>query len=79
MDILLISVVLGALAGVPAWIVWQRGGARRGMAAARDFDVRDAVPCRIEAVALNTRLVPEADAPPTAPAKTDSAKAEGRA
>lgn len=68
MDILLISVLLGALAGVPAWIVWQRGGARRGMAAARSFDPRDAVPCRIEAVALDARLLPDADAPPPADA-----------
>jgi hypothetical protein len=71
MDILLISVLLGALAGVPAWIVWQRGSVRHGMAAARRFDPRDAVPCRIEAVALDARLVPDADAPPVA----DSAEA----
>jgi hypothetical protein len=73
MDILLISILLGALAGVPAWIVWQRRGARRGMLAARRFDARDAVPCRIEAVALNARLLPEPDAPPA------DAKNEARA
>ncbi|MEZ2353099.1 hypothetical protein [Caballeronia sp. RCC_10] len=69
MDTLLIFAVMGALAGVPVWIVWQRRSARSGLIAARRFDPRDAVPCRIEAVALNGRLLPDADA----------ARAEGKA
>ncbi|MCG7403335.1 MULTISPECIES: hypothetical protein [Caballeronia] len=64
MDTLLISMLIGVLAGVPAWIVWQRAGARRGLVAARGFDPRDAVPCRIEPVVLNARLVPDVDAAP---------------
>lgn len=62
METLLIFAVLGALAGVPVWFVWQRRGARGGLIAARHFDPRDAAPCRIEAVALNGRLLPDTDA-----------------
>ncbi|MDR5741038.1 MULTISPECIES: hypothetical protein [unclassified Caballeronia] len=62
METLLFFAVIGALAGAPVWIVWQRRSARRGLIAARHFDPRDAAPCRIEAVALNGRLLPEADA-----------------
>ncbi|MDR5784811.1 hypothetical protein QCE63_36070 [Caballeronia sp. LZ065] len=59
MDILLFSVMIGALAGVPAWMIWQRASARRGLADLRGFDPRDAVSCMIEPVALNARLLPE--------------------
>ncbi|SAK60072.1 hypothetical protein AWB76_02836 [Caballeronia temeraria] len=62
METLLISMLIGVLAGVPAWFAWQRAGARRGLMAARGFDPRDAAPCRIEPVALNARLLPEVDA-----------------
>ncbi|WP_244850979.1 hypothetical protein [Caballeronia sp. SL2Y3] len=61
MGTLLLFAAIGALAGAPLWFVWQRRGARGGLIAARHFDPRDAAPCRIEAVALNGRLLPDAD------------------
>ncbi|WP_250456046.1 hypothetical protein [Caballeronia sp. ATUFL_M2_KS44] len=61
METLLIFAMLGALAGVPVWFAWQRRGARGGLIAARHFDPRKATPCRIEAVALNGRLLPDAN------------------
>ncbi|WP_244818042.1 hypothetical protein [Caballeronia sp. Lep1P3] len=73
MDALLICVLIGAFAGVPVWIVWQRGSARGGLPAARRFDPRDATPCRIEPVALNARLLPNVDA---APAQTSTREAD---
>jgi hypothetical protein len=56
----LMCFVAGVLIAVPVWIVWQRAGARRGLAGLRGFDPRDAVPCEIEPVALHARLVPVA-------------------
>jgi hypothetical protein len=59
MEFLLICFAAGLLLAIPVWIVWQRAGSRRGLAAMRRFDPRDAVPCDIEAVALRARLLPD--------------------
>ncbi|HEY2021177.1 hypothetical protein [Paraburkholderia sp.] len=56
----LICFVAGLVMAVPVWIVWQRAGARRGLAGLRGFDPRDAVPCQMEPVALHARLLPVA-------------------
>jgi hypothetical protein len=64
MEFLLICFVAGLVLAIPVWIVWQRGGSRRGLAAIRHFDPRDAVPCDIEPVALRARLLPEAERAP---------------
>jgi hypothetical protein len=57
-ELVLVCFVAGVLVALPLWIVWQRVGGRRALAAMRGFDPRDAVPCGIEPVALRTRLVP---------------------
>ncbi|MFL9907290.1 hypothetical protein [Paraburkholderia sp. RL17-337-BIB-A] len=64
MEFLLICFAAGLLLAIPVWIVWQRAGSRRGLAAIRHFDPRDAVPCDIEPVALRARLLPEAERAP---------------
>ncbi|MFM0205410.1 hypothetical protein PQR53_36940 [Paraburkholderia fungorum] len=61
MEFLLICFAAGLILAIPVWIVWQRAGSRRGLAAIRHFDPRDAVPCDIEPVALRARLLPDAD------------------
>lgn len=63
MGFLLICFVTGLILAIPVWIVWQRAGSRRGLAAMRRFDPRDAVPCDIEPVALRARLLPDAERP----------------
>lgn len=63
MEFLLTCFAVGILVAIPVWIVWQRLGSRRALAAMRGFDPRDAVPCDIEPVALGARLL--ADALPT--------------
>ncbi|CAD6507655.1 hypothetical protein [Paraburkholderia metrosideri] len=60
MEFLLTCFAVGILVAIPLWIVWQRLGSRRALAAMRGFDPRDAVPCDIEAVALGARLLPDA-------------------
>ncbi|MCC8391029.1 hypothetical protein LJ656_00380 [Paraburkholderia sp. MMS20-SJTR3] len=65
---LLMCFATGLLLALPVWIVWQRAGSRRALAAMRGFDPRDAVRCEIEAVALHARLLPSADAGPAAAA-----------
>jgi hypothetical protein len=60
MEFLLTCFAAGVVIAVPVWIVWQRGGARRGLAAMRGFDPRDAVRCDIEPVAVRARLLPDA-------------------
>lgn len=60
MEFLLMCFAVGLLGAVPVWIVWQRAGSRRALAAMRGFDPRDAVRCDIEAVALRARLLPDA-------------------
>jgi hypothetical protein len=60
MEFLLTCFAAGLILAVPVWIVWQRAGARRGLAAMRGFDPRDAVRCDIEPVALRARLLPDA-------------------
>lgn len=52
----------GIIIAIPVWIISQRFGSRRGVAAARRFDPRDAVPCVIEPVALKGRLMPDLQA-----------------
>ena len=64
MEFFLTCFVSGLILAIPAWIVWQRSGARRGFVAARRFDPNDAVPCEFEPVALRARLLPD-------PARTD--------
>ncbi|SIT43140.1 conserved hypothetical protein [Paraburkholderia ribeironis] len=59
MEFLLTCFAAGLILAVPVWIVWQRADARRGLAAMRGFDPRDAVPCGIEPVALRARLLPD--------------------
>ncbi|CAB3788696.1 hypothetical protein LMG28614_02743 [Paraburkholderia ultramafica] len=59
MEFLLTCFAAGLILAVPVWIVWQRGSARRGLAAMRGFDPRDAVHCDIEPVALRARLLPD--------------------
>jgi hypothetical protein len=61
MEFLLICFAAGLILAIPVWIVWQRAGSRRGLAAIRHFDPRDAVPCDIEPVALRARLLPDAE------------------
>lgn len=61
MEFLSICFAAGLILAIPVWIVWQRAGSRRGLAAIRHFDPRDAVPCDIEPVALRARLLPDAD------------------
>jgi hypothetical protein len=60
MEFLLTCFAAGLILAVPVWIVWQRAGARSGLAAMRGFDPRDAVRCDIEPVALRARLLPDA-------------------
>ncbi|APA85224.1 hypothetical protein BJG93_07365 [Paraburkholderia sprentiae WSM5005] len=60
-ELVLMCFVAGMVVGLPVWIVWQRVGARRGLAAMRGFNPRDAVPCGIEPVALRARLLPALD------------------
>lgn len=60
MEFLLTCFAAGLIFSVPVWVVWQRGGSRRGLAAMRRFDPRDAVPCEMEPVALRARLLPDA-------------------
>ncbi|MFM0720595.1 hypothetical protein PQQ73_30215, partial [Paraburkholderia strydomiana] len=55
MEFLLTCFAAGVVIAVPVWIVWQRGGARRGLAAMRGFDPHDAVRCDIEPVAGGAR------------------------
>ncbi|MFL9902691.1 hypothetical protein PQR75_07225 [Paraburkholderia fungorum] len=64
MEFLLICFAAGLILAIPVWVVWQRAGSRRGLAAIRHFDPRDAVPCDIEPVALRARLLPEAERAP---------------
>lgn len=59
MGFLLTCFAAGLLIAVPVWIVWQRVGSQRALAAMRGFDPRDAVRCDIEPVALRARLLPE--------------------
>jgi hypothetical protein len=59
MEFLLTCFAAGLILAVPVWIVWQRAGARSGLAAMRGFDPRDAVRCDIEPVALRARLLPD--------------------
>jgi hypothetical protein len=59
MEFLLTYFAIGLILAVPVWIVWQRVGSRRGFAAMRGFDPRDAVRCDIEPVALRARLLPD--------------------
>ncbi|WP_425468972.1 hypothetical protein [Paraburkholderia panacisoli] len=59
MEFLLTYFAIGLILAVPVWIVWQRAGSRRGLAAMRRFDPRDAVRCDIEPVALRARLLPD--------------------
>jgi hypothetical protein len=59
MEFLLTYFAIGLILAVPVWIVWQRAGSRRALAAMRGFDPRDAVQCVIEPVALRARLLPE--------------------
>jgi hypothetical protein len=54
---LLICFVAGIVLAIPVWIVRQHAGSRRGLRLARGLDPRDAVPCHIEPVALNARLL----------------------
>lgn len=56
----LIWFAVGIVLAIPVWIALQHAGTRRGLQAARHFDPRDAVPCLIEPVALNGRLLPQA-------------------
>ncbi|MEA3083086.1 MAG: hypothetical protein QOC89_783 [Paraburkholderia sp.] len=67
MEFLLICFAAGLILAIPVWIVWQRAGSRRGLAAIRHFDPRDAVPCDIEPVALRARLLPDAARAPGGP------------
>ncbi|MBB5399158.1 hypothetical protein AB3X96_17375 [Paraburkholderia sp. BR13439] len=60
-ELVLMCFVAGMVVALPVWIVWQRVGARRALAAMRGFDPRDAVPCEIEPVALRARLLPALD------------------
>lgn len=51
--------IVGVIIAIPVWILWQRLSTRRGLHAARGFNPDDAVPCVMEPVALNGRLMPE--------------------
>jgi hypothetical protein len=51
----------GIAIAIPVWIVSQRFGTRRGLHEARRFNPEDAVPYRIEPVALKGRLMPDLD------------------
>jgi hypothetical protein len=59
MEFLLTYFAIGLILAVPVWIVWQLAGSRRGLAAMRGFDPRDAVRCDLEPVALRARLLPD--------------------
>jgi len=59
MEFLLTYFAIGLILGIPVWIVWQRAGSRRALAAMRGFDPRAAVRCDIEPVALRARLLPD--------------------
>jgi hypothetical protein len=59
MEFLLTYFAIGLILAIPVWIVWQRAGSRRALAAMRGFDPRDAVRCDIEPVALRARLLPD--------------------
>jgi hypothetical protein len=61
---LLICFAAGVVLAIPVWIVRRHAGSHRGLRLARGFDPSDAVPCNIEPVALNARLLslPEIDA-----------------
>ncbi|CAG4890862.1 hypothetical protein [Paraburkholderia saeva] len=59
MEFLLTCFIAGLVLAIPAWIIAQRSGARRGFVAARHFDPDDAVTCDIEPVALRARLLPD--------------------
>ncbi|ANB71976.1 hypothetical protein [Paraburkholderia phytofirmans] len=63
MGFLLICFVAGLILAIPVWIVWQRAGSHRGLAAMRRFDPSNAVPCEIEPVALRARLLPDTERP----------------
>lgn len=52
----LISFAFGAVLAIPVWIVRQHG-AGRGLRLGRQFEPRDVVPCMLEPVALNGRLL----------------------
>jgi hypothetical protein len=58
---LLICFAAGVVLAIPVWIVRQHAGSRRGLRLVRGFDPRDAVPCNIEPVALNARLLSPSD------------------
>lgn len=60
--LLLISFVAGIVLAIPVWIVRQHTGLRRGLRVGRDFDPHEAVPCEIEPVALDGRLLPQSEA-----------------
>jgi hypothetical protein len=59
MEFLLTYFAIGLILAIPVWIVWQRAGSGRALAAMRGFDPRDAVRCDIEPVALRARLLPD--------------------
>ncbi|HEV3104374.1 MAG TPA: hypothetical protein VGZ01_01615 [Trinickia sp.] len=61
-ELLLVCFGAGVVLAIPVWIALHRAGARGRLDGARRFDPRNAVPCLIEPVALNGRLLPEPDA-----------------
>lgn len=65
--LLLVSFAAGVMLAIPVWIVSQRS--RPGVRLARRFDPRDVVPCELDPVVLDGRLLPRAGPA----AKTDAA------
>ncbi|GLU33881.1 hypothetical protein WKR88_16995 [Trinickia caryophylli] len=59
--LLLISFIAGIVLAIPVWIVRQHTGSRRGLRVSREFDPREAVPCEIEPVVLEGRLLPQSE------------------